>query len=119
MANKETIERAAQLGVILARALPEAVPAQIGRVVLDLQGAAHRARRASERARNYPRTEAQQARADKSEGKKEFELTERLLELGAPVGTKVALGGDPRGPCGRLKIAGDPGDGWGEGYAIY
>ena len=127
-------ERAAQLAVYLAihaqkRGVTPA-PGLIARTVVAMQKAARSAKRAAEYACSYPVTEAQEARAEKRAARDTARLNSELRAMvgnmaawGATDGfPTVTLGGAPRGSCrscGTLHIPGQPGDGWGDGFAIY
>ncbi|OYT68906.1 MAG: hypothetical protein CFK52_14280, partial [Chloracidobacterium sp. CP2_5A] len=71
----------------------------------------------------YGGDEAAEARAAKREARCEAAFAAAIREALAldPVeeAPRITLGGDPRGPCGRLHIPGLRGDGWGEGFALY
>jgi len=122
-------------------------PGLIARTVVAMQKAARSAKRAAEYAAEYacngPATpggmsiewyrtrqkefELQQARAEKRLARDTERLNFDLCalmgypQLDEPPTTPptVTLGGDPRGSCGTLHIPGQPGDGWGDGFAIY
>lgn len=124
--------RSAYLGAILAAYVAkcgsEPNPHRIALIVEDMQRATRAAKNWGVRCCNEPMTEAQEARGAKREGKAQEAINAALREL-IPARDKpngdyayaptVELGGDPRGPCGRLHIPGQRGDGWGEGFAIY
>jgi hypothetical protein len=120
-------KRAAELAVILAlyaaeRLRPPA-PHKVASLVCEMQAAARSSKRAAENACNYPMSEAQQARAAKREERAQLKINAALATLVAPVNPPelptIELGGDPRGPCARLHIPGQRGDGWGDGFAVY
>jgi hypothetical protein len=91
--------RAATLAALLARHYPDATPHRISLVVWQMQAAA----------RSAVAFEKQQDAINKT-----------LAELPTWHGSAtVKLGGDPRGPCARLEIPGQPGDGFGDGFAIF
>jgi hypothetical protein len=116
-------KRAAELAVILARHCYTAVPGRIAFVVADMQKAARAAQRAAEKACNVPMTEEETARAAKREERLQGKLNRALAELAPFIDPdarpEIELGGDPRGPCARLHIPGQKGDGWGDGFAVY
>ena len=132
--------RSALLAAVLARALPDAAPHLIARAVAAMQHAAKAHKRAAENACSYPMTEAQTARADKRCARLHAAAELAVYEACPPpcardgvgvvyVGTsskpirnlRLTFGGDPRGPCGWLKVSDMPGDGWdhADGFAIY
>lgn len=105
-------ERAAYLAALLARHTTH--PAGlISTRVTHLQRLARQAQKAEENYCNvpdYPR-DAKMARLRKH-------ADAIAAELGPLV--RITLGGDCRGPCAALKIAGDPGEAlYPDGYAIY
>ena len=119
-------ERAAQLAVYLAQYLhplsnPPA-PGLIARTVVAMQKAARSAKRSEEALCNYDygagATEKRHARMAKAVAKLNADLNALAASAGLSAPT-VTLGGDPRGSCGTLHIPGQPGDGWGDGFAIY
>ena len=122
--------RSALLAAVLARALPDASPHLIARAVAAMQHAAKAHKRAAENACNYPMTEAQTARADKrcarlaetaTHAADDAAMSARWPSMTSAraCGVSLAFGGDPRGPCGWIKVSDMPGDGWGDGFAIY
>ena len=119
--------RAAELAVILALHSHECgmipAPHRIAKAVAEMQKAARTAKRAAENACNYPMTGEQQARVAKREERLQAELNEELRAMvtvqHADKAPTIEIGGDPRGPCARLHIPGQRGDGWGDGFAIY
>lgn len=119
--------RSAHLGALLAfqaAKIGADVPAyQLGRTVEDMQRATRAAKAAGVRLCNEPMSEAQSDRLINRTHKAEGAINARLVELfgtdDVDLCPRVDLGGDPRGPCGRLHIPGQRGDGWGEGFAIY
>lgn len=121
--RKESAHRAAELAVYLARYAPDAPAHHIAKVVTDLQAAARGAKRQAEFECNYGyRTEVEAERASKRQDRKVDKLNAALAALmrdSATPAPTVELGGDPRGPCARLHIPGQRGDGWGDGFAIY
>jgi hypothetical protein len=123
-------KRAAELAVILARHCADAAPHKVASLVCEMQAAARSAKRAAENACNYPMSEEQQARADKRQERAQAKINAALLDLGVVrhddgsangyrAAPTIELGGDPRGPCARLHIPGQRGDGWGDGFAVY
>lgn len=127
--NRSDPKRGAELAAILAQycatigASPG--PHHIAAAVMALQKAARSAKRQAENACNYGyRDDAAEARAVKRQDRAQDKLNTALLGLiggGLPAERAPAaeLGGDPRGPCARLHIPGQRGDGWGDGFAIY
>lgn len=118
--------RSAYLSAVICAALAKAGapinPVAVERAVIACQVAAAAAKRWSENCCNYPMTEAQQARGDLRIERLADKAQAALDEAGHPQFPglfKVEIGGDPRGPCGQLIIAGERGDGFGPGYAIY
>lgn len=128
-------ERAAQLAVYLAMHCAACgvapSPVRISRAVVAMQKAARSAKRAAERACNYPMTEAQGAAAERRLARATTKINDELLAMAtirhpdgsasghAAAAPRVTLGGDPSGACGALHIPGQRGDGWGDGFAIY
>ena len=130
--------RAAELAVILARHYPDARPGWVASVVLEMQRITKAAKRHAEAACSYEWAEQHAAKWAAQEDRAAAMINTRLSTRGFPFETEemlrspksvnhflhpapatVTLGGDPRGPCGRLMMPGQRGDGWGEGYAIY
>lgn len=118
-------KRAAELACILTLhiALRSVAPKPhiLAGVVADMQKVARTAKRAAENACNYPMTEKQQAAAEKRQNKAQTKINTALAQMmpGHAEAPTIELGGDPRGPCARLHIPGQKGDGWGEGFAVY
>ena len=130
--------RAAELAALLARHYPAAPVGAIAAVVGDMQRAARAAKRHAEALCSYEWAEVRAPAWARQESRAAARINYRL-SLAAmdnlppeiarhepatfagkhPAPATVTLGGDPRGPCGRLAIPGLPGDGWGDGYAIY
>ena len=128
-------ERSAQLAVYLA--LHSAAcgvtpaPGLIARTVVAMQKAARSAKRAAEFECNHGYSGEWGARAAGKLANNVARLNAELLAMvtvrhpdGSASGhcaaaPTVTLGGDPRGSCGTLHIPGQPGDGWGDGFAIY
>jgi hypothetical protein len=122
--------RAAELAALLARHYPDAPHHLVARVVFDMQTAAKKAKRLATQSCNGELSEAQDARADAWMAEKTAEVNTVLAHpkllitadydpATIPAVCTVTLGGDPRGPCARLHIPGQHGDGWGDGYAIF
>ena len=127
--------RAATLGAVLAKALPEVSAHRIAVFVngaqrLTKQAVAHSERMCSfaEYANKHQDAETgEDLKAEKLQAKADA-LVVKLLE-----GTETALvgenapmlpvtlevGGDPRGACGFIHINGVRGDGFGSGFAVY
>ena len=125
--------RAAELAAVLTAYLCtelrlQPAPHKVAKVVCAMQKAARSAKRQAEHACNYGyRDDAHMARTMRRQDRTQARLNIALLDLaegGAhstvePYAPTVELGGDPRGPCARLHIPGQRGDGWGDGWAIY
>ena len=134
--------RAASLGALLARHYPEATPHSIASVVFAMQRATRTAKKFAEDQCNFDLGDPDDkrsayARRRRAQDKAEFAITERMFDAelivpeyrstdcrrmginGLPEAARLNLGGDPRGPCGRLIIPGVRGDGFGDGFAIY
>lgn len=125
--------RAAELAAILARHYPDAPPHLVAEVVGDMQRATRAAVRFATDQCNRDLGDPDDARSEyarrrKREDRAQARINSVLLlpslnparsqpMCGAPA--TVELGGDPRGPCGRLHVPGQRGDGWGDGFAIY
>ena len=129
MSKKHEGSRSAYLGAVLAAYVAkcgaEPNPHRIALVVEDMQRAARAAKNWGVRRCNEPMTEAQEARGMKREERAQAAINLQLLALvnggtlAAEYAPTVDLGGDVRGPCGRLHIPGQRGDGGGDGFAIY
>lgn len=130
--------RAAELAALLARHYPAAPVGAIAAVVGDMQRAARAAKRHVEALCSYEWAEARAPVWARQENRAAARINYRLslaaldnlppelaghepatLAGAHPSPATVSLGGDPRGPCGRLTIPGQRGDGWGDGFAIY
>lgn len=125
--------RAAELSAILARHYPDATPHSIAEVVAEMQRATRSAKRFAEDQCNFDLGDPDDARSNYARRSKRqdsaeqringrlahISLIERCTQAVHTEPAKVDLGGDPRGPCGRLHVPGQRGDGWGEGFAIY
>lgn len=124
-------ERAAQLAVYLAMYSQACgvtpAPGLIARTVVAMQKAARSAKRAAENACTCPVTPEGVLRAARKQERQQETLNADLRAMVGDVAAwgatdgfpTVTLGGDPRGSCGTLHIPGQPGDGWGDGFAIY
>jgi len=118
--------RAAYLAHVLA-ALPvpcdRPSPHVAATLVLDMQRASRAARAWETRCCNHPLTEAQWRRGDRRIQKLRDGINARLRTVWpCALPPRLALGGDPRGPCATLFAPGQEGDGWtsGEGwFAVY
>ena len=126
--ENDSCYRAAYLGALLARHYPQARPHMIGRAIYGMQKAARAAKAWEEKRCNVPLTERQEEAGNARIRKLAVALNETLADLDdRPVDQNgkatdhatVTLGGDPRGPCARLHMPGQHGDGFGEGFAIY
>lgn len=124
--------RAAELAALLARHYPAAPVGAIAAVVGDMQRAARAAKRHVEVLCSYEWAEVRAPAWARQENRAAARINARLADFALsmpgqnphrfplhPAPASVSLGGDPRGPCGYLAIPGLPGDGWGDGYAIY
>lgn len=113
--------RAASLGALLGRHYPNTTAHRIAKAVYDMQQAAKKAVAWEVRRCNYPMTERQDDAGHDRLQRLQDSLNKALEDCGANSAghATVSLGGDPRGPCARLSIPGQSGDGWGDGYAIY
>lgn len=120
--------RAAALGAILARHYPDATPHRIASVVSDMQSATRSAKMYAIRDCNGWMNQIQEDAAYKRLNKLQADINGALAFAGLSESlrntlhdspAKVKLGGDPRGPCGRLIVPGQQDDGFGEGFAIY
>lgn len=119
--------RAAQLAALLAVHSAECgmipAPHRIAATVIAMQKAARAAKRWAETECSYPTTEKQQRLAQAREARDTANITAELRAMvtvqSADKAPTIELGGDPRGPCARLHIPGQRGDGWGDGFAIY
>lgn len=121
-------KRAAELAAILARHCAEngddIQPIMLASVVADMQAAARSAKRIAEHACNYGyRDDAHEARTMKRQDRAQDKINAALANVAcvmpADKRPTIELGGDPRGPCARLHIPGQRGDGWGDGFAVY
>ena len=123
-------ERAAELAAILANYAHScgmhAGPHRIARVVVAMQKAARSAKRRGEHACNYGLDDKQEAAQQRWHTRTETAHNLQLLELvdggtfAAEHAPTVELGGDPRGPCAKLRVPGQRGDGFGaDGFGIY
>lgn len=120
MSSRNEPPRAATLAVIIARECSDARPHLVALAVQAMQRAAKAHKADAVTACNYARTERQEARADKRLARLAEEAAEALSDCGEQrAALSLDFGGDPRGPCGRLIVAGMPGDGWGDGFAIH
>jgi hypothetical protein len=120
----DTRYRAATLGAYLARHYPDARPHMIGRVVYEMQQSARAAVAWETKRCNVPMTEKQEEAGAARLTKLQDGINASLVDMATTSDTyrapaTVSLGGDPRGPCARLMIPGERGDGFGEGFAIY
>lgn len=125
MSKRHAGSRSAYLGALIAGHMAEIGhaphPLKISIIVDDMQRATRSAKAWGERACNEPMTEAQDAAGARRIDLATLRINDALISLydGHSAAPTVDLGGDPRGPCGRLHIPGHRGDGWGEGFAIY
>lgn len=124
--------RAATLATYLARYYPDARPHMIGRVVYEMQQAARAAVAWETKRCNVSMTEKQEDAGAARLAKLETGINALLADMPSDPATclrdpdsgrrlrcTVELGGDPRGPCARLMIPGERGDGFGDGFAIF
>lgn len=108
--------RAAELGAVLARHHASLTPHHAALLVASMQSAARTAKNWEVRRCNEPMSEEQEESGHARLQRLQDGINAKLAEVGTAT---VSLGGDPRGPCARLAIPGERGDGWGDGYAIY
>jgi hypothetical protein len=122
MARKESVERAAQLALILQRLAPDRAATFIARDVMEFQRLQRSLHRLGEQQCNGFQDfrgnwdEKASERADRKEERLQKQA-EKIAE-NYP-GMTADCGGDPRGTCLKLVVAGERGDGWGDGYAVY
>ena len=117
-------KRAAELAVILAQhaaAMGDTPkPHILAALVTDAQRAARATKRAAENECNYPQAPEQLVRTMRRVERAQEQLNAALAAMfSAGAVPTIELGGDPRGPCARLHIPGQRGDGWGDGFAVY
>lgn len=126
--ENDTRYRAAYLAALLARHYPDAKPHVIGRVVYEMQAAARAAKGWETKRCNVPMSERQEDAGRKRIDKMESTVNDDLAKLprwsdennGKPdAPCTITLGGDPRGPCARLHVPDESGDGFGDGFAVY
>lgn len=120
MTSRESLHRACELTALIARACPDQPAHLIATRVAHLQRIARQAKAICERQCNGYHHEEDETR----DNKRIDGLRRRAQALAADFCTSatVRLGGDPRGPCCRIKIPGQPGDGWDRGageYVVY
>jgi len=96
-------------------------PHVVAGLVLDMQRAARSAVTYETNRCSYPMTEAQEERAQRRIERLEAGINARLAAAWPGSPPVLSLGGDPRGPCARLKVPGQRGDGWNadDGFAVY
>ena len=112
--------RAAVLAALLARAYPNASTYGVACTVQLLQKVAKAHKASAVRECNFPMTEEQQTREDRRLSRLVANVDAQFATMGETDGVvSWRFGGDPRGPCAALLIAGERGDGWGDGFAIY
>lgn len=122
--------RAAELAVYLTTHASQVSAYRVARFIHGAQQVAAKARRHSEAMCSDPTHVERWSDPETGEdlrAEKFDQVARELLAILADVnGTPLAnialdFGGDPRGPCARLKIEGVPGDGWAsdDGFAIY
>lgn len=119
-------KRAAELAVILAMHAhscgTSTAPHRIAELVVTMQKAARGAKRKAEwECCDHSYSGEWGARAEGRQANTQAKINAALLALydGRDDAPTIELGGDPRGPCARLHIPGQRGDGWGDGFAIY
>jgi hypothetical protein len=105
--------RAAELAAVLTRVLPKSRPDQLAALILDMQQDTRAAKRHALIALRHGKEGVMDHVAS------QIAFAARLASLGAPTGTTVEFGGDPRGSCGRLIIPGVKGDGLRGDFPIY
>ena len=97
-----------------------AKPHLVADLVVAMQKSARAAKRWAEIYCSYPTTDKQQRLAESREKRETARINGALAGMFTPhEPPTIELGGDPRGPCARLHLPGQRGDGWGEGFAIY
>lgn len=124
--TKEYEDRGAEIGALLmVHALGPTVPSSqrpsyfiIGKLVARMRAYTRQAKKAAENACNYNLSERTEKTYANRRDRHEIEINSALKDWGL-THIRFELGGDPRGPCGRLHIEGMRGDGWGDGFAIY
>lgn len=97
-------------------------PHVVAGLVLDMQRAAKSAVTYETNRCNYPMTEAQEERAQRRIERLQDGINARLAAAWpGDAAPRLSLGGDPRGPCARLTVPGQRGDGWNaeDGFAVY
>jgi hypothetical protein len=123
-------KRAAELAVILTQYAvlqgAEPSPSWIAGAVAEMQAAARSAKRRATHACNYGLDDKQEAAQERWTNRAQAKINAALAKATVPqdradMAPKIELGGDPRGPCARLHIPGQKGDGWGwgDGFAVY
>ena len=121
-------KRAAELAAVLTQHVilqgAAAKPYLIADAVMAMQKAARSAKRQAEHACNFGyRDDAHEARSMNRVHRAQHNVNVGLTALfgtdNVDVVPTIELGGDPRGPCARLHIPGQRGDGWGDGFAVY
>jgi hypothetical protein len=105
--------RAAELAVVLARVC-DAPPHRIAEAVRLAQIAARFAKRAAEVRCNEPLTDEQETALSRSEDRHAEAARVALAGILPASIAHLRFGGDPRGSCGALVVAGVRGDGWGD-----
>lgn len=132
MASKPDPTRAAELAAILAQRYPLSRPAMVARVMVEAVKLARYAKARAELECSYPMTEENMNRAARRIERAARKLNHELASAiyGAELSRESAesamnmprceFGGDPRGACGRLRVPGMDGDGWGrDGFPLY
>lgn len=127
MSRRVDAERSAVLSAILAKQFPEARPVLLARAIVAAQRTALSAKGTEEGFCNYAYTEADFDRFHARMKRKAVQLAAELAEACSAKSGEIGLrfGGDPRGPCGYLRITQpdgtpNPGDGFGgDGYPLY
>ena len=140
--SQTPVFRAAELAAHLARHYPDAAASMVADSINDMQRAARAAKRHAETLCSYEWAEARAPVWTRQESRAAERINARLARIRLqpvdmpampphaagcdgdgyklhPAPASIRLGGDPRGPCGYLSIPGLPGDGWGDGFAIY
>lgn len=124
MANKPDPTRAAELAAILAQRYPLSRPVMVARAIVEAVKLARYAKARAELECSYPMTEENMNRAarriERAARKLNAELAEAVMREGSANMPVFEFGGDPRGACGKLRVPGLDGDGWGrDGFPLY
>jgi hypothetical protein len=126
---KQYEDRGAELGALIQAMCGKGCAyVSIGRIVAKMRAYARSAKNEAISECNFGASDSVYASRAKKWAKRAAEVNQELADLISPAGCiapanpakiTVEFGGDPRGPCARLHIEGQRGDGWGDGFAIY